>query len=182
MTIRLFSLFGCLFTLVTATAQPHFKCTDGEVRFHSDAPLEIIDASSVQLTGLIDPANKTFVFIVEIRSFDGFNASLQREHFNENYMESAKYPHGTFKGKIIEDIDLTRPGTHSVRAKGLLQIHGVEQERIIKSDLVVSPGQVEATARFSVQLADHNIRIPKVVNEKIASEIEVSIHAILKDR
>jgi polyisoprenoid-binding protein YceI len=163
-----------------ADGQPVYRCNDGTVRFSSDAPLEIIEASSDEMTGLIDAGKKTFVFLVEIRSFDGFNAALQRDHFNENYMESSKFPHGTFKGKIIEDVDFSVPGVYAVRAKGVLNLHGVEQERIIKGELTVRPGGATVKAVFTVRLADHGIRIPKVVNEKIASEIEITVEGILK--
>jgi len=60
---------------------------------------------------------------------------LQKEHFNENYLESDKYPEASFKGKIIEDIDLDKDGEYEVRAKGELTIHGIMQERIIKANI-----------------------------------------------
>ena len=94
----------------------------GTVSFTSDAPLEIIKASSDKLVGALDTKKKEFYFRVNMSTFYGFNSALQREHFNENYMESHKYPKTTFKGKIIEDIDFTKAGTYNIRAKGKLNI------------------------------------------------------------
>ncbi len=149
----------------------------GKAHFVSNAPLELIEASSEELRGVLDATNNTFAFTVAIRSFKGFNSPLQQEHFNENYMESDKYPKAVFKGKIVDDVDLSRPGTYEVRAKGVFQVHGVEQERVILCTIAVSPEQVEASAQFTVLLADHNISIPKLVYQKIADNINVDIQA-----
>jgi polyisoprenoid-binding protein YceI len=132
------------------------------------------------MLGIIDHGKKTFAFTVNNTSFNGFNSALQREHFNENYLESDKYPAISFKGKIIEDVDFEEPGTYHVRAKGYLSVHGVVRERIIKGMITVKPGSVHIESRFNVLLNDHNIRVPKVVHEKIASEIIVEVKAELQ--
>ena len=113
-----------------------------EVQFHSDAPQEIIKASSTDMRGLIDVEKKTFVFKVVIRTFNGFNSALQKEHFNDKFLESERYPEAVFSGKIIEDIDYNISGTYTIRAKGRISIHGVGQERIIKTKLSVKEGQI----------------------------------------
>ena len=156
-----------------------FQCENGKISFKSDAPLEVISAKSAKLRGAIDTAKQTFAWSVEIKTFEGFNSPLQREHFNENYMESNKHPKASFSGKIIEDVDFQKNGTYSVRAKGKLNIHGVEQERIIKGQLEVKDDKLRVQATFNVPLADHNITIPKVVYQKIAEEIAVTVDAEL---
>lgn len=161
------------------TEQGVFRCENGKLSFKSDAPLEVIQAKSNKLRGAIDTAKQTFAWSVDIKTFEGFNSPLQREHFNENYMESKKYPKASFTGKIIENIDFKKNGTYSVRAKGQLTIHGVEQERIIKSQLEVDGNKLRVQSSFSVLLADHNITIPKVVYQKIAEEIAVTVNAEL---
>lgn len=165
---------------IGAFADSLFRCDNGKVDFTSDAPLEVIKASSAKLRGAIDTARHSFAWSVDIKTFEGFNSPLQREHFNENYMESKKYPKASFTGKIIEKIDFQKDGTYSVRAKGILNIHGVEQERIIKSQLELSGKKIRVQTSFSVPLADHNISIPKIVYQKIAEEIAVSVDAELK--
>jgi len=153
------------------------SASNGEIRIKSDAPLELIEASSRQLKGVIDITGRSFSFSVNTRSIQGFNSPLQQEHFYENYMETSKYPVSTFKGKIIEQVDLSVDGNYQLRAKGLLNVHGVEQERIIKADVKVKGEIITVTSSFTVPLTDHNITIPKIVYQKIAEEILVTVTA-----
>ena len=117
-----------------------------------------------------------------MRTFHGFNSPLQQEHFNEKYLETDKYPESIFIGKIIEDINFEQDGTYEIRAKGKLSVHGVEVERIIKSNLTLKNGTAEVSSNFTIMLADHNIKVPKIVHEKIASEIKVEIKATFKKK
>ncbi len=154
-----------------------YRSIEGKVQFRSDASLETIEANSDALKGVIDIEKRSFAFSVPIRSFEGFNNPLQKEHFNENYLESSKYPNATFSGKIIENVDLSKDGTYTIRAKGKLNIHGVVQERILKSRIVVKGDSFSLKAYFTVILEEHNISIPKIVNQKIAEEIQVQVEA-----
>ncbi len=154
-----------------------YKTISGKAVFRSDAPLEIIEASSKELSGVIDMDKRTFAFSIANQSFLGFNSALQREHFNENYMESTRFPKSTFSGKIIEDVDFTQPGAYTIRAKGKLQIHGIEQERIIKVSISADKKAFTARAAFTVLLEDFQISIPRVVYQKIAEEIKVTVEA-----
>lgn len=174
-----------LFILITflsipCSAQKVYEVKNSKITFNSEAPKELISAETVELKGLVDLNKKAFAFRVGITSFMGFNSPLQREHFNENYMESNIFPEATFTGKIIEDVDLSKDGIYGIRAKGKLKIHGVEKERIIKSLVTVKNGNIEIRSSFTVLLSDHNIRIPRVVSEKLAPEINVSVTADLK--
>ena len=164
-------------SMVNETLGQIVKTTNGEIYFKSDAPLELIEARSDKLQAVIDTDKRTFAFSIPIRSFQGFNSSLQREHFNENYMESHHFPNATFTGKIIEDINFNQDGKHTIRAKGKLTIHGVEQERIIKSELIVTNGIIGVKADFTVLLDEHEISVPRVVYQKIAREILVRVNA-----
>lgn len=164
----------------TGPAAGLFSTRTGTITFKSEAPLELIEAGSTKMKGVINPAEQTFAFSVPNNSFEGFNSALQREHFNENYMESARFPNSSFSGKIIEPIDFSADGTHQVRAKGKLLVHGVEQERIIKATLQIKKGVITVTSSFTVPLADHNISIPKIVYQKIAEEIQVELNAVLQ--
>lgn len=178
------SLLVAFVLLSTAFKQASsiYQTVNGAISFRSEAPLELIRASSDQMIGLVDIDKKIFSFSVPMRSFQGFNSPLQKEHFNENYVESDKYPQATFRGKIIEDQDLTVDGTYELRAKGILTIHGIPQERIIKSTVTVHNKTIDIKSTFSVLLSDHNIPIPKVVYQKLANEIQVEISSTLQPR
>lgn len=159
-----------------------YLVNNGSIIFWSDAPLELIKATSRQLKGVFDSEKKEFAFTLNVNSFKGFNSPLQQEHFNENYMESSKFPRASFEGKIIEDIDLKHDGFYTVRAKGNLSLHGVTQERIIRCELTIKNKRVSVISNFTVLLADHNVTVPKVVHEKLASQIKVEVKAELVDK
>lgn len=174
-------LFLLIMGLFAKTALPQqvFATRTGVAAFISNAPLEIIKAESKEVHGAIDFSSKTFVFTIENKSFKGFNSALQQEHFYENYLEAQQFPSSTFKGKIIEDIDLSSSNEQVVRAKGILDIHGVGQERIIKGTVKIVDGKLQLLADFTILPEDHQIKIPRVVYQKIAEVIDVSITAEL---
>lgn len=183
-SVKIWMLLILFATAVAGFRQPAtlYHATEGRIGFRSEAPMELIRASSASLVGLLDTAKKNFSFRVPISSFEGFNSRTQREHFNENYMQTEKYPEASFKGKIIEDLDFSKEGTQVVRAKGWLNIHGVEKERILKTELTVKNKTISLKSNFTVLLSDHNIPIPKVVNQKLANEIKVEVTATLQPR
>lgn len=156
------------------------KLTRSLVRFTSDAPLERITASTAEASGLLEVEQRTFAVKIPVRTFDGFNSPLQREHFIENYMECDQFPYATFQGRIIEAVDLTVNGTYQVRAKGQFVVHGVTQERIIPCKVVVADAGIRVTGTFDVVLADHGIRVPRVVQQKLAGTVQVVTDLLFK--
>ena len=168
-------LYSSLTSVYSQNTSQIFICKNGRVSFLSDAPLEMIKASNGSLSGVLNLLDRSFSFQVPIKNFEGFNSSLQRTHFNEDYMETELYPLSTFKGRIIEDVDLSVPGEYQIRGKGKLSIHGIEIDRIIKCTLIVSRAKINVNADFTVFIADHNISIPSILNQKIATEIKVDV-------
>ncbi len=166
--------------LPALNAQQIFTTKTGNASFVSDAPLELIKASSDELYGAVNLDERTFVFTISNKSFTGFNSPLQQEHFYENYMEIQQYPSSTFQGKFIENIDPVSDQEQVVRAKGILNIHGVEQERIIRGTIRIKDNTAIIRAEFTVPLEDHGIKIPRVVYQKIAEVIDIKIEAELK--
>jgi hypothetical protein len=152
-----------------------YTAEHGDIFVTSDAPLELINFQSHSLRGILNPATKSFAFTIAVGSFHGFNSDIQRVHFLENYMEQKKYPQATFTGKIIEDIPFDVPGTYPVRAKGELDIHGVKKERIIKGTLVIKPGSMQIVTNFLVPLSDHALSVPKIVQQKIAEQVDIRL-------
>ncbi len=167
---------GVLFANVSQV----YAVKSSKVKFKSVAELELITAESTALIGLVDPNTKNFAFSVSNKSFDGFNSALQKEHFNDNYLESDKYPNTTFTGRIIDDIDFKKYGIYTIRVKGMFKIKGITREELIKGTIEVSSGGIKLNSAFSVLLSDYEIRIPRIVNQKIAPEIQISIQAELE--
>ncbi len=177
------NLLLCAFLLFGASAFAQlYICKDGTTKFTSEAPLELIKAESKKTAGAIDCKARTLAFSVDVESFQGFNSGLQKEHFLENYMETVKYPKAVFKGKIIEEVDFAKKGIINVRAKGTFNIHGVVKEKIVKAKIIIKENEIQVETNFEVPLEDHNIKVPKVVNQKIAPIILVDVKAEMKPK
>ncbi|MEL6675542.1 MAG: YceI family protein [Bacteroidota bacterium] len=171
--------FLSAFLWVLLQVPPIFLTDQGQVSFRSEAPLETIEASSNTLRGAVNTEDRNFAFVLNMNAFRGFNDPLQREHFCEKFLECGKFPESTFSGKFIEKLDFSQMGKREVRAKGTFSIHGVERERIIRGTMDIRPDGIRIVAGFSVKLADHNIKIPLVVHQNVAEEIQVRIDMLL---
>jgi polyisoprenoid-binding protein YceI len=100
------------------------------------------------------------------------------EHFNENYMESNKFPKAVFTGKItnLDKINFQKDGTYPVTVKGTMEIHGVKKEMEATGTFKVSGENVLVNADFSVALADYNIEIPSLVKDKISKTAKITVN------
>lgn len=164
--------------VMTAEAQT-YRTEKCKVSFFSSAPLEDIKAENKEAIGVFNAGTGDFAFVVQIKGFQ-FAKSLMQEHFNENFMESDQYPRGTFEGKI-EGYDLTKVGQQQVTASGTMNIHGVAQPMDVKGELTASGEKVTMKAVFPVKLEDHDIDIPKILFQKIAEEVEVTVYFEFKE-
>ncbi|MBD81227.1 MAG: hypothetical protein CL840_20080 [Crocinitomicaceae bacterium] len=174
----IYSILGILLVSAKPLATI-YKTQSSKVAFSSEAPMEIIKAESNKMVGLINTEKKSFAFQVSVISFQGFNSDLQREHFNENYMESTKYPKLKFVGKIIDEVDFNKSFTQEVNIEGVLNVHGVEKPRKLKATLKKTGGKISVVCDFQVTLIDHNISIPTIVNQKLAKVISIKVSADL---
>ena len=159
-------------------SQEIYKSSQTEISFFSETPVENIDAISKEGKALLNTKTNELVFITAIIEFK-FKKPLMEEHFNESYMESDHYKTAYFKGKIIEEVDYSKNGEFSVKARGILNIHGVDKEREIAGTIVIKNGVIELNASFDVDLKDHQIKIPKIVVKNIAEKIKVTVQASL---
>lgn len=146
--------------------------------FSASTPLEDIVAHNRQAVSILDPADGSLAFNLLVRSFE-FKVALMQEHFNENYLESDKYPKSTFQGKINNnsDINYKKNGAYKAEVSGDLTIHNVTRPVTTTGTIDVADGVVTAKAKFIVKPVDYNITIPSVVENKIAKEVEVNIEA-----
>lgn len=145
-----------------------YKSDSLVIRFYSDAPLEKIEATNTGAFLYINAKDSIFCR-VPIKLFHFANRVMQA-HFNENYMESDKYPYAYFHG-VVQRL---RPD--SVLATGEINIHNVKQKRSIP---VYLDAQGKFYTHFKVKLQDHQIRIPKLVLKKIAEEVDVYVQGRL---
>jgi polyisoprenoid-binding protein YceI len=150
-----------------------FIASNGEISFFSKTPMTDIDAVNKSVTSIINTATNEVAVQMRITSFV-FPNKLMQEHFNENYLESEKFPSATFKGKIKESVNLSVPGTYPISASGSATIHGVTRPIELKGTIVSTGSTLALTCQFEVHLVDYKIDIPKIVFAKIAEVIKVS--------
>lgn len=175
--IFLLMAFATIF-LAQANAQK-YGTRKGSITFNSDTQMEKIKAVNNTVSAVIDAKSKKLQFAVLIKGFQ-FKKALMQEHFNENYMESSKFPKATFKGEIIDgDVNFTQIGSYDVKVKGMLTIHGVTKEVTVPARIEMSKAGAHTVASFDVVLADYGIKIPSLVKNKIAKEVTIKVDAIL---
>jgi polyisoprenoid-binding protein YceI len=155
-----------------------FATAGGNTRFSSETPMENIYAENKKTQVLLNTGTAEIAIRMNMRDFV-FPNKLMQEHFNENYIESDKYPTATFSGKLDQRIDFTKDGTYDASATGSFTVHGVSKNRTIKGKLKVEGGKVVISSDFEVALVDHKIDVPQIVFVKIAQSIKVKVEYIL---
>ncbi len=163
---------------ISAAYSQKFLTRTGKVTFFSSTPVENIEAVNNEAACIADLSSGQIMFQLPIKSFK-FEKSLMQEHFNENYMESDKFPKSTFKGKIsdLSAINPAKDGTYKVIVGGDLTMHGVTNHVLVPGTVTVKGGNVTAATSFKIKPADYKIAIPAVVATKIANEIEITVNA-----
>lgn len=165
-----------LFVAILSTSAQNYITKNGRISFFSKTDVENIDAENNQAVSLINSQNGEIVFSVLINGFL-FKKALMQEHFNENYMESAQFPKGSFKGKILDltKVNFTKDGSYKVSVSGDLTLHGETNKVTVPAIITVKGKGVEAKASFTVKLDDYKISIPKVVENNISKTIEINV-------
>jgi polyisoprenoid-binding protein YceI len=130
---------------------------------------------------VIDLASGKMEILVLVKGFH-FKRDLMEQHFNENYMESGKFPKANFVGELVnpKSLDLKKDGTYNLDLKGKLTMHGVTRDVSSKANFVVKSGVATAKTDFKVLVADYNIQIPSLVKDKIAKEAKISVNLNLQ--
>ncbi len=162
----------------SASAQT-FITRNAYIKFFGSTPMENIDAVSDQASSVIDVAKSEVAFQVLLNSFK-FEKALMQEHFNENYVESEKYPKCIFRGKIVGAIDYAKPGTYKVTLRGKMNLHGVEKELDVPATISLEKDGVKLSCEFKMVPEDYNIAIPGAVRDKIAKQMTVTVKAAYK--
>lgn len=168
--------FCCTWGLTSAQV---YVSKSSTVHFFSETPMENIEATSKEATSVLNSQTGELLITIGITSFK-FPSKLMEEHFNENYMETEKYPKSEFKGKIVDlkAVDFKKDGVYNVVVEGDLTVHGVKKAKKINAKLEVKGGQVTGTSKFVINLEEFKIERPKIVWEKIAENIDVDVNFV----
>jgi polyisoprenoid-binding protein YceI len=172
--LRRLLLAGIFFAIQLNAVAQTYTSKNIKLALYSSTPLEDIRAATDKCTGVIIKESREIAFQVAVKSFE-FDRKLMQEHFNENYMESDKYPQAKFKGLLDQQIDWNKDGIYNVTVTGMLTVHGIDKKRTVPGKISISNGQVEVSTEFKVACVDHGIKIPKLVFTKIAEQINIKV-------
>jgi hypothetical protein len=173
---KLFFVSFFIASMVFVNAQSIYMTKTGKVSFYSRAKaMEKVEADNNEVSSILNTQTGDLVFAILIKSFH-FESALMEEHFNENYLESNKFPKSTFKGKIsnLSAVNFTKDGAYPVTVEGDLTLHGVTKKISSTGSITVKGGKPAAFSKFSVKLKDYNITIPSLVKDKISEDIDVT--------
>jgi len=169
-----------LFISRTALAQQYLTRT-GQVTFRSEASEELIEAQNNDVAAQLIVGEAKGQFIIPVKSFK-FKKALLQEHFNENYMESDTYPKATyqFTVKDIQHVDFHKPGRYPVQTSGVITLKKTSKTINVPGYIIVSnTDSIKVEASFSLSPVDYDIQIPKLVENKIAKNIEINVNSTL---
>lgn len=179
-TLRILS-FLLLIGAVAYSQDKYFTKT-GKIFFQcAKSPLEKVEATNKSTTCVLDTKTGNMQFAVMMKGFE-FEKALMQEHFNENYVESTKFPKADFKGQVENnpEIDYSKDGTYAAKVKGKLQIHGKTEDVETTGTIVVKNGKISSRAVFTVLLSDFDIAIPSLVSDKISNTVNITVDCSLE--
>ncbi len=173
--MKIFLVLALSLSFLSVNAQDRYLTRTGHIKFFSTAPLEDIEAHNYKVLSVVDLSKGQIAVDLLIKAFE-FEKKLMQEHFNENYMESGKYPKSTFKGNfdVPAGLKSMTDGTYELDVDGELSVHGVKKPVKTTATLTVTGGKLTGLVKFGVKVKDHDIKIPKVVVRNIAEEVEVT--------
>jgi len=169
---------GGLLLPYAGLAQGKYMTKAGHLSFFSSSIMEDIEARNDKIAAVFDLSGGQIAFAVPIREFQ-FKRTLMQEHFNENYMESDKFPRATFTGQILNAPQVLKQlaaGTQNVEVEGNMTIHGVTRKVVVSGTLQLRDSQLVIFAYFNIAPADYSIDVPLLVREHIAKSVSVRLN------
>ena len=172
-------LFILVLLVASVGAFGQGKCIakNAYISFYSSTPMEDILGESNEAVTIMNAETGEIGFQALMTTFH-FKRALMEEHFNENYMESAKFPKARFNGKIEGfSKDMLNAPVADIKITGKLNVHGVEKTITVPGTLGLENGQLVGTSKFKVTPENYGIAIPSLVRDKIGKEMEITVKA-----
>jgi polyisoprenoid-binding protein YceI len=175
------TLLILLFSAFSILAQDKFRTNSAIVNFEASVPFfEEVKAVNKLGTLVLEPETSTLICTVIIKDFR-FKMDLMQEHFNDNYIESHRYPKAVFKGKIekfdLKNIDETE---REYEITGKLYLHGKSKIITVKAMLKKVPEGIQIVSNFPISVSDFNIEIPYVVANKISKTVQTDLTGVMR--
>ena len=171
-------IFLAVIIAINAHAQDRYMTRSAKIHFFSKTDMENIEATNIKGTSVVDTKTGQMEFAVLMKAFE-FEKELMMEHFNENYVESDKFPKSLFKGMVIDiaSVNFEKDGVYPVKIKGQLTLHGVTKDITADGNFEIKDGKVLGKSSFIITLADYKIVIPSVVKDNISKTIKIDVAA-----
>ena len=179
--IKQLFIVGAMMLAAGTTSAQIFTAKQGgtNISFFSEAPLENIEAVNKSGSSVLNGRTGDFQLKISIINFK-FKSALMEEHFNENYMETEKFPYSTFKGKFNEDVSNLPEGDNKVTITGKLEIHGVIKDVTISGVITKKGDLLTLKAKFKVLLSDYKIQVPSMYVKNIAETVDITFETVLE--
>lgn len=175
MKTHFFLLSFCLAFAFSMVGQEKYGTKNGTITFEASVPsFEEVKAKNTNVSAVLDAKSGKFAALALMKGFR-FKVALMEEHFNENYIESSKYPKATFKGSIQDFDGSNISGNEQYVIKGTLNLHGVDKSIEVPATLTTTDGKLQLTTQFVLRPEEFQIKIPSVVSNKIAEDVHVSV-------
>jgi len=176
---KIIAALVCLSGLYLQSANAQIYLADSaRISFYSQTKAEDIDAVNTMAKPIMSIATGEFDVSLLNTAFS-FKKDLMKEHFNEDYMESSKYPTTVFKGKINETVDYMEDGVHKITVTGTMDMHGVKKQITVPGTITVKGGKLYVYAKFNVKIADYNIKLPSFLSINVADNVDVTVTATM---
>ena len=176
-------IISCCFIFMAAAlmAQDKYFTKSGSIHFTSKGAIETIQANHRSVTCVLDSKTGAVQFAILMKGFE-FKKALMQEHFNENYVESDKYPKAEFRGQIVNNSEIayTKDGVYNAHVKGKLTLHGETKDVEADGKITVKGGKLLANSDFTIQMSDYNISIPKLVKENMSNAVSITVNCTLE--
>jgi YceI-like domain len=175
--LKVISIVMLLLSVLKSHAQEKWFTRNGKINFFSKTAAENIDANNNEVFSMIDQQKNEVAFQVLNNGFK-FEKALMQEHFNENYMESTKFPKSSFQGTITDPskVNFNKDGTYNVNVAGNLTMHGVTNKVSFPAIIRIADKKVTGESKFDVKLADYKITIPALVAKQISETVTISVN------
>ncbi|MDB5210643.1 MAG: YceI family protein [Sediminibacterium sp.] len=162
-------IIAMLFVVNAADAQKIFATRNGQINFSSPSDQDVKAVNNEVTSRLADNGQITFSLLIK-----GFKFKLaeMQEHFNDQYLESTKFPRADFKGNIVNlaDVNFSKDGSYKVSVKGDLTLHGVTKSITANGTIEIKAGKPSASCQFVIVMKDFSVNASSVT-EKVNVDI-----------
>lgn len=166
------------FMQIVFAQNPKYFTRNAVITFNSDAPIEKIHAENKLVNCILNTQTNDLAIKVVMKSF-AFEKQAMQDHFNNDYVESDKFPNATFEGKISNAIDYTKNGKYTITVDGKLTIHGVTKTIKQTGTIEINTGKITAKSKFTIKLSDYGVIVPNDFVKKISNIVEIDINAVM---